>query len=141
MHGLRVHAEAAEGTARLVDGAADPDGAWAYGRLEVVFDGFWTTLSENDDQALGRRGAAVACRSLGFAAGAQFTASNAAPLPGDGVDARSAVSLACRGDEESLAACAGTATRRGVFEDASIAGGLFDVAVMCTNPTGAVFTI
>lgn len=133
---LRVSAEAAEGTARLVGGSADPVGTWEYGRLEIVFGGFWTTLSENNDQALGRRGAEVACRSLGYAAGAQMYAGNASPLRGDGVDARAAGALACTGEEETLAECDGFSTRRGPFEDASIRGGIYDVVVMCTNPSG-----
>eukprot|EP00892_Ulva_mutabilis_P012685 jgi/Ulvmu1/978/UM103_0005.1 len=132
----RLRADEVEGTARLMDGSADAGGAWEYGRLEIVFDGFWTRLSENDRQALGRRGAAVVCRSLGYSAGAQMYASNASPLPGDGADARAVSAFACRGDEESLADCTGVGTRRSSFEDVSNRGGLFDVVVLCTDPSG-----
>ena len=71
------------GAARLTGGRSDPGGAWAYGRLEVFDGDFFSGLSDSAfDQELGRRGGEVACRSLGFATGAQLLAGSSSALPG-----------------------------------------------------------
>ena len=72
--------------ARLVGGQADPGGAWAYGRLQVFTGRFFSSLAEqtisNNNQELGVRGVAVACRSLGFATGAQLVSGISSRAPG-----------------------------------------------------------
>ena len=127
-------------TPRLVDGDADPGGAWAYGRLEV-FDGETFTLvsdvvSLDRNQELGLRGVIVACRDLGFATGGQALAGVSSALPDEGRDS-SVGSFVCAGDEATLRDCELQADRTSradynyvefVEEHA--------VALVCYNPSG-----
>lgn len=59
---------AMDGSTRLVDGGADPQGEFEYGRLEIFERGFWSNICSN-----GRftpEAAQVACRALGYDGGA-----------------------------------------------------------------------
>lgn len=63
----KFHAGDDTGMVRLVGGSTTlwltPDGAWEYGRLEVLINGFWSIIDEGRfGKDLGRRGALVACR-------------------------------------------------------------------------------
>jgi len=124
-----------------VGGAADPGGAWTYGQLEV-FDGetfVGVSDASREYEELGRRGAQVACRTLGFVTGGQALAGTQSALPdADGRD--SAVGrIVCNGDEATLSDCK--------FDDYVFLADLFSeyegneddeaVALVCSNPTGA----
>lgn len=53
---------------RLAAGAADPNGTWEYGRLEIFVNGFWSNVCSS-----GRftpDAAQVACRAVGYDGGA-----------------------------------------------------------------------
>lgn len=67
--------------ARIVGGRADANGFWEYGRLEVFGGGVWAMINEQPEprQQLGRRGAQVACRSLGYSTGAQLLVGMSSP--------------------------------------------------------------
>lgn len=69
------------GARRLVGGAADPGGAWQYGRLEVAERGLWTPVW--DRMAFGSSDVVDACAALGFTAGAQITVDGLSPLAED----------------------------------------------------------
>lgn len=125
-------------TPRLVDGDADPGGAWEYGRLEM-FDGetFVLVADSTLNQGLGRRGAIVACRTLGFATGGQALAGATSVLPD--LKARDTgvgtIEIACDGDEASLVDCE-LHPGSGIYY-------LYDevveekaVALLCYNPSG-----
>lgn len=93
-------------TPRLVDGEAEPGGAWAYGRLEV-FDGLaFVTVSDADrNQELGRRGVLVACRTLRFATGGQALAGAHSALPDTSGGDGTVGNILCKGDEASPVDC------------------------------------
>ena len=119
--------------ARLVGGQADPGGAWAYGRLQVFTGQFFSSVTERmdtGDQGLGVRGVAVACRSLGFATGAQLLSGINSGLPGQDGAIDTLGVLRCMGEEETLADCA--------EEDYNFADdtGETAVALMCSTPSG-----
>lgn len=59
-----------EGSTRLVDGAADSDGQWVYGRLEILYKGSWSNICNKGGFA--PNAVQVACRALGFDGGAQL---------------------------------------------------------------------
>ena len=128
----------ATGTARLTGGRADPGGAWAYGRLEV-FDrfGYISIISSSSlfgtASGLGRNAAAVACRSLGFEAGAEITAGSTSALPGPTGDIQPITSITCVGDEATLGDCD---ISSGYFRDYGDTDGN-TVAVLCSTPSGA----
>lgn len=123
-----------KGTARLVGGSADADGAWAYGRLEVFDGSFFSSVKDSGSLGVGRRGAQVACRSLGFAAGAQIVSGEFSALPGDTAAVDTVSRISCHGDEPTLAACEIIQSSDYGFdygsEDAT-------VALICSNPSGA----
>lgn len=56
-------------------------------------------------QGLGRRGAQVACRSLGYSAGAQLLAGESSPFPAPGSAIQLVDQVTCDGTEESLGDC------------------------------------
>ena len=128
-------------TPRLVDGEADPSGAWAYGRLEV-FDGatFVLVSDANLLQELGVRAVQVACRSLGFDTGGQALAGRDSVLP-DAFDRDSSVGvIVCGGDEATLADCS---LELDAVESAESIFYAYDhpveenaVALVCSNPSG-----
>lgn len=75
--------------------------------LEIVFNGVWSILREGafKGDALGWRGAHVACRSLGFDTGAQVLTGASAPFVApmsapDFIDR-----ITCVGSEDDLAMC------------------------------------
>ena len=130
------------GQARLVGGGADAGGAWEYGILEVLLSGFYSDL-ENGINRFGRRGAQVACRSLGFATGAQLLAGQSSPLPTPATSLTLISDITCDGSETSLADC----NFRTLTSEPNIDYG-FDVdvniqsvALLCTTPSGALLTV
>lgn len=120
------------GDAQLVGGSSDPDGAWAYGRLEV-FDGtFFSSVSESRfSQDLGRRGAQVACRSLGFNTGAQILAGTLSALPGNAGVVNTISNIACNGDEANLGECEFLSDYDRDYGTIEVDGA---VALVCSNP-------
>ena len=54
----------ADGAVRLVQGAADPGGAWEYGRLEVLQSGIWTIITSRSFRPFGPSEAQVRLRLL-----------------------------------------------------------------------------
>lgn len=119
------------GAARLVSGKADPGGAWAYGRLEVHDGRSFTTISDFSTQ-FGRTAAEVACRSLGFASGAQLLSGDISALPGG--DGMGGTRVECDGSEDTLADC-------DIALDSAYSNFANDgdrsVALVCSTPSGA----
>lgn len=120
-------------------GAADPGGAWAYGLLEV-FDGeTFLRISDaaKNNHELGRRGAQVACRTLGFVTGGQaIDGEESALADTDGRD-RPIGNILCNGDEARLSDCElYEFTSRGLDDYDGIAE-LSAVALVCYTPSGA----
>eukprot|EP00892_Ulva_mutabilis_P007854 jgi/Ulvmu1/5440/UM223_0001.1 len=119
------------GTVRLVGGQEDPDGAWAYGMLKVYDGNIFSTVSDNIfDENFGRRGAQVACRSLGFATGAQFYSRTRPIIPNTDRSATRRLRVQCRGDEASLADCDITSFPAFFDNDASNSA-----AIICSTPS------
>lgn len=121
------------GAARLVSGKADPGGAWAYGRLEVHDGSSFTTIFDSSAQ-FGRRAAEVACRSLGFASGAQLLSGESSALPGGDGMGDTISRVECDGSEDTLADCdiapGSFYSNYGDADDSS-------VALVCSTPSGA----
>ena len=123
---------------RLVGGSADVSGQWEYGRLEALIDGFWTALDEQtSSDNFGRRGAQVACETLGYATGAQLLAGAASALPSFSYEAAFRRSADCDGTEDSFSDC--YLDYDGYFRVQANVDGLSvdDVALLCVNPSGA----
>ena len=123
-----------DGQARLVGGSADAGGTWEYGRLEVLIEGVWSIILEGD---LGRRGAQVACRSLGYATGAQLLVGSISPFPAVESGPNLISSIICEGSEDSLSDCSITLDNedhRNLFVGESVPEA---VAIICTTPSGA----
>lgn len=95
------------GAVRLVEGRGDPDGAWEYGRLEVIVNGFWTVLKSPGASSLtlGRGGSQVACRMLGFSAGAQMMVGLSSPFPAPSSALQFITGVTCEGSEQQLSDC------------------------------------
>ena len=127
------------GLARLADGSADAGGAWEYGRLEVLINGVYTILVDRGlISPIGRRGAQVACRSLGYATGAQLHVGNSSPLPGPPGSFTLSDRIVCNGSESSLSGC------DIIFPDVDYSGDYSDgvrpfaVNLICSGPSGVV---
>eukprot|EP00892_Ulva_mutabilis_P004965 jgi/Ulvmu1/2840/UM144_0005.1 len=125
---------------RLVGGAADPGGAWEYGRLEVFDGDFFSNVAETSfSQALGRRGVETACRTLGFATGAQLLSGRGSALPGtDGTRDTLGV-IVCTDDADTLSDC----TIRSDYGYGYYNGdteGDNAVALLCFTPSGCPAT-
>lgn len=120
-------------------GRADPGGAWQYGRLELRDRGVFVGLQDLVfTQSLGRRGAQVACRQLGFRAGAEVIVGDNSALPGpagvtDGVSA-----VLCQGSEQQLGDCE-------VFRQSALAfcsaEDACNVALVCSNPASTILCL
>ena len=133
-------ADGNNGQARLTGGSADPGGAWEYGRLEILIDGFWSIIDEGRfDEDLGRRGALVACRQLGYTTGAQLLAGRSSALPAEQAVQSGVRSVTCDGSEDMLTDCdiRFTVDYGGGFYDYNGELAVGAVALMCTNPSGA----
>ena len=133
--------EELEGTVRLVGGAADPGGVWAYGRPQVFHSGAYSTLIKRFDFSLPRNSSQVVCRSLGYAGGAGIiSVHTASAMPGDVGEVKFVDFVRCNGDEESTRDCdigVNLETLSGPDPDFDAgAGGRYDVAVVCLNPSG-----
>lgn len=116
----------------------DPQGRWEYGRLELLINGFWVPL---DDQTLfdnvGRRGAELACKTLGYATGAQLLAGSASALPSFSTERPARRSLGCGGTEDIIADC--DVYYVDVYSyQYGFGQQVDDVALVCTNPSGPV---
>ena len=119
-------------------GSADAGGAWEYGRLEVLINSIWSVVEEGSfAQDLGRRGAQVACRSLGFAAGAQLLVGQSSPFPAPIGSLSLANDITCDGSETSLADCDITIQEYDIFDYAG-ASRQTAVALICSNPSGVL---
>eukprot|EP00892_Ulva_mutabilis_P004969 jgi/Ulvmu1/2844/UM144_0009.1 len=130
---------------RLVGGGEDPAGAWAYGQIELFDGDVFTPLSEvteGGSQVLGRGSVEVACRSLGFATGAQIVIGDSSALPADfeeDIAAETVGQIICRGDEDSLADCPTTGGEpRANFRFSGAVVGDSVIALVCTTPSGCV---
>lgn len=136
-----MSADEDNGMARLVDGRADSEGAWAYGRLEVLADGVWSVLWTEPLRfnVLGRLGVQVACRSLGFDTGAQLLVGEASPFPAPPGLLGLVVEIKCVGSEASLAECEIVLEEggEGAFHSTTVQP--YSMAVMCANPPGVSF--
>ena len=123
---------------RLVGGSADEGGAWEYGRLEVLINGIWSFVEEGfAPEGLGLRGAQVACRSLGFAAGAQLVVSESSPFPASTGSISLTNDITCNGSETSLADC-DISKRRINRNDYTGPLEPTAVALICSNPSGVL---
>ena len=121
-------------------GRSDPQGRWEYGRLEVLANGVWIPL---DDQSsfdnFGRRGAQVACQTLGYVTGAQLLAGADSVLPSLSSNDSAGIIIVCGGGEDTLADC--TVLDLGldffIYFNPGNAGQIVDdIALLCTNPSG-----
>ena len=126
--------------ARLVGGSADPGGTWEYGRLELFNGFFFTGFSETDAASqLGRTGVQVACRSFGFATGAQMLSGRGSGLRGDDIRRDSIDEIICSGDEYSLTDCMIDEDRyHGSSRFFGENSGDNSVAIICSNPSGII---
>lgn len=128
------------GKALLVGGSSDAGGAWAYGILEVLFNNVYAIINDPVfGGGLGRRGAPVACRSLGYTTGAQFLAGQSSPLPAPKKTPPLLASIICSGSEASLAECniltpAENSRSDGFFANIDVATGT--VVLICASPSG-----
>ena len=118
-----------------MDGGADPGGAWQFGRLEFRDSGFFVGLNPRSFTiGLGRRGAQVACRQLGFASGAEAIISTTSALPGPAGVTDIVSSIVCQGTEETLSDCGVFRENAGSFcfagEDSC------NAALVCSTPSG-----
>ena len=125
-----------DGQARLVGGSADAGGTWEYGRLEVLVDSVWSFINEVGTE-LGRRGAQVACRSLGYATGAQLLVGESSPFPAAEAAPELVRDIVCNGSEDSLADCR-ISVDYSDFQSYFVRDPSPDaVALVCTTPSGA----
>lgn len=129
------HAGQPDGEARLLGGSAGARDSWEYGRLDVLVDGVWSIIDEFVTD-LGRRGAQDACRSLGYATGAQLLVGSFSPFPANASAPELIRSIICEGSEDSLSDCSITTD----YEDyrypvvgESVPG---TVALICATPSG-----
>eukprot|EP00892_Ulva_mutabilis_P011625 jgi/Ulvmu1/8835/UM049_0015.1 len=138
--------------ARLAGGSSDPMGLWAYGRLEVLYNDFWSAIvdqagderidgsrSRSEPESLGHTGVQVACRSLGYTSGAQMLAGRHSALPSLTHDFVEIRGFTCNGTEDSLGQCdiAQVVTDNSGYDDTQvIADGTVNVALMCSTPSG-----
>ena len=119
-------------------GSADEGGAWEYGRLEVLVNSIWSVVEDSffsPEQDFGRRGAQVACRSLGFAAGAQLLVGDSSPFPSSTSSRSLTAGITCDGSETSLADCDINIRDH---DRSDYAGSVLHtaVALICSNPSG-----
>ena len=116
-------------------GSADAGGAWEYGRLEVLINSIWSVVEDElSVQDFGHRGAQVACRSLGFAAGAQLLVGQSSPFPASTGSFSLTNDITCDGSETSLADCDITIRD---YEYSNYGAVQYTaVALICSNPSG-----
>lgn len=125
----------ARGEARLVGGAAAAAGGWEYGRVQVS-DGtfFRSVLDRNSFPNLGRRGAQVACHSLGFDSGAKLLSGTRSGLPGNDNALATSERFLCTGREETMDDCSMEVDIFREYDDD--VPGLSAVAVICASGSG-----
>ena len=88
--------------------------------------------------SLGRRGAQVACRSLGFATGAQLFAGKSSPLPAPLTAPWLITGIVCDGSETTLADCDIRIREDDFVVDYGIDVFSRSVALICTIPSGVL---
>ena len=127
----------ARGAVRLVGGQTDAGGAWAYGVLQVSDGSFFSGVADGFrfGSNLGRRGAAVACRSLGFETGAQIVSGEGTALLREDGTVDTMGQIICQGDETSLSECQ---TSVPPFFDYGTPPGDAAVALVCSSASGAM---
>jgi hypothetical protein len=92
-----------------------------YGRLEILNKGFWTSVKYSS-YALGPLGLTLACRSVGFAGGADVSAGGRynyerqGALPGDDMLRQEIYSIQCNGSETRLSECAINFSPSGTYD-------------------------
>ena len=138
-------AGARDGELRLVGGRRDPEGAWEYGRIEFRYAGFLLGLQDTDIlgfdlQVLGRRGALVACRELGYSVGVEAVAGRRSALSGPAGVSEVVSRIFCQGSEDRLQDC----EVFGRVEEYNLEPlcedrGDCNAALICSNPSGALF--
>lgn len=77
----------------------------------------------------------VACRTLGFATGAQLLAGSRSGLPGFDGTAATNVQLACNGDDATLADCTTNAPEPYDYDEENVRDE-DAVVLLCFNPSG-----
>lgn len=82
----------------------------------------------------------MACRSLGFAAGAELLVGESSPFPGPPGSTRLGAIISCDGAETSLSDCDITIPDDGPTFDYFEGVRPFAAALICTNPSGVLHT-
>lgn len=123
---------------RLVGGQADPNGTWAYGRLEL-FDGnlFSSIDEESMNPLIGRRGVQTACRTLGFSTGAQLVSARFSALPATDRSTDTLGEITCDDYAETLADCTSAPDNYGYYFEPET-GAQNAVAVLCYKASGVL---
>lgn len=142
-HECRPHAaEELEGSVRLIGGATDPAGAWAYGRPQFFHSGAFSTLIQRFFFPLPRSSAQVACRSLGFSSGGGIISAHggnsATAIPDELAvpdETKFVDFVRCVGDEASVAEC-DVGVNPEALNSCALFGNRCDVAVVCSTPSG-----
>lgn len=118
-------------------GSADPGGSWEYGRVELLIDGVWTVIRDRfqPSEDIGRQGAQVLCRSLGYSTGAKIVAGRYSPFLAPPAVPGVFLEFSCTGTESRLSDC--DASFPSVSNDYGIEFSFVrTVGVLCTTPSG-----
>ena len=127
------------GLVRLVGGGADEGGAWEYGRLEVFINREFTVVGERrSGDTVGRLAAQVACRSLGYATGAQLLVGASSPFPAPPGSTTLINVIACDGSEANLFDCGLNIPDYSFRGDYDVDVQPFTASLICTNPSGVL---
>jgi len=139
----RIQANAGErdGEVRLVGGRRSADGGWEYGRVEFRYGGIPLGLQVMDVfgidfRPLGRRGALVACRDLGYTAGVEAIAGPRSALPGPAGLTDFVSRILCQGSEERLLECQVFGESDYVPDPLCFDREECNTALICTSPSG-----
>lgn len=108
----------------------------------MVVNGFWSILQNvpgirfqgRFPERFGRLEADVACRSLGFAAGAHLMVGDSSPFPLTVNNSPHLQRITCSGSESSLADC-DMEVEFSIIDNGIVADEA--VALICTTPSGA----
>ena len=120
-------------------GRVGPGGLWEYGRVELVIDGVWTVLADRfrRSEDIGRQGAQVLCRSLGYGTGAKIVVGRFSPFPAPLAVPDAFPAFSCNGTELALSDCDVSFPR--VSNDYGAEFIDRTVGVLCTTPSGVVY--
>ena len=130
-----------DGEVRLVGGRRGADGGWEYGRVEFRYGGFPLGLQVMDVagldfRPLGRRGALVACRDLGYTAGVEAVVDSRSALPGPAGLTDFVSRIFCQGSEERLLDCQVFGEADYVPEPVCFDREECNTALICASPSG-----